>query len=995
MPNKRWTIAVACLWLSGSASVFSAADKARFTIDVWGTDEGLPASPVIAMTETRDGYLWLGTLNGLVRFDGNRFVVFDESNTPGLKSSQIVKLFEDNKGNLWIGTETAGIAFVKDGLVKSLDIGRGTREGRLVSVCEDNTGAVWLYTADDQLCRYKDGNTNVWRLGAQQFNSSRIVIAEKTGPLWVGMDTNLLTIDPAAVIAQRALPVTHDLPVRKLDFLLASQRGGYWRLADGRIQKWKTNHLELDFGAYPWGGSPVSAACEDRRGNLVVGTLGDGMFWFDPKGKATALSTNEGLSNNYILSLHADREDSLWVGTDGGGLNHVSPQVFKPLDESAALSIRSVCEDAEGGLWFSGLGVGYLRDGVVRQLVAGSYVPAMFVDRADRVWAGTFGAGLFQVENGIFLQVSGLEMPSPEISAIYQDRTGRVWVGTQNGLGRWDEQGWKVFTTREGLSADVVRAITDDTEGNLWVGTEGGGLNSLRGDQFTVFRKKDGLPSDNISSLLVDVQGVLWVGTKGGLARFQSGKWTRYTTREGLIGNSIGYLIEDDQGYLWLGSNLGLMRVLKKSLNDFAHGLTDPISCRVYGKPDGLPTGECTQGSQPAACRARDGKLWFPTTKGLASVDLAQLFRNTNPPPVFIESIQIEGQEQITNGLRATRPQSVTIPASKEGLDIEYTSLNLAAANRARFKYRMQGLDRIEGGETRWTDAGKDRVARYPKLPPGQYHFQVTASNEDGIWNLEGSTLAVTVLPPFWRTWWFLGATIAFLLGAIIGFVHYFSTQRLQRQLEALRQQEALEKERSRIARDLHDQLGANLTQVSLLGEMVEDDKNLPDEVESHARQISQTARETTRALDEIVWAANPSNDTLDGLITYACKYAQEYLALAGLRYRLDVPNQLPAAPIPPEVRHNVFLSFKEAINNVVKHARASAVQVRLRLEANRFTLEVEDDGRGLTDQDEKKGRNGLRNMRKRMEDVGGIFSIGPGANGGTLVKFTAPIEKH
>ena len=202
-----------------------------------------------------------------------------------------------------------------------------------------------------------------------------------------------------------------------------------------------------------------------------------------------------------------------------------------------------------------------------------------------------------------------------------------------------------------------------------------------------------------------------------------------------------------------------------------------------------------------------------------------------------------------------------------------------------------------------------------------------------------------------------------------------------------------MEKERARIARDLHDQLGANLTQVALLGEMVETDKEEPSEVETHARQISSTARETTRALDEIVWTVNPSNDTLDGLINYLCKYAQEFLALAGLRYRLEVPSQLPAIPISPEVRHNVFLAAKEAVNNVVKHSQASAAWVRLHLEAHRFILEIEDNGRGLAAGSEKKGRSGLGNMRKRMEDVGGTFEAATGAEGGTLVRLIAPLR--
>ncbi|HWI56750.1 MAG TPA: sensor histidine kinase, partial [Bacillota bacterium] len=258
-----------------------------------------------------------------------------------------------------------------------------------------------------------------------------------------------------------------------------------------------------------------------------------------------------------------------------------------------------------------------------------------------------------------------------------------------------------------------------------------------------------------------------------------------------------------------------------------------------------------------------------------------------------------------------------------------------------------------------------------------------------------GSTLAITVRPPFWQTRWFLTTATLCLLAMIIGSVHYVSTQKLQRELALMRQHEALEKERARIARDLHDQLGANLTQVALLGELAESDKDLPEEVEGHARQISQTARDTTRALDEIVWTVNPSNDTLDGLVNYICKYAQEYLALAELRYRLEVPPDLPSLPISPEVRHHVFLAAKEAINNVVKHAQASSAWVRLHLEPERFTLEIEDNGRGLAAGDEKKGRNGLRNMRKRMEDIGGEFAAGPGTEGGTRVRLTAPTKSQ
>lgn len=995
-------LAAACL----AVTLLRAADGeltagAPFIIQHWETDNGLPRNSVIAITQTRDGYLWLGTLNGLVRFDGLRFTIFDQNNTPGLPSNRIVRLFGDSRTNLWVGTETAGVALIANGRVTSLDIGRGTRGGRLSAVCEDATGAVWLYTADGELGRYRQGQVDVWKFGAEAPSNCRALVQEPAGPLWVGVDWGQFSLASPTNASGTDLDVATTVPTAKLDYLLASAQGGYWRLANGQVEKWRTNRLERSLGAYPWGATPIAAACEDRQGNLVVGTLGNGLYWFDAAGKATCLSTNNGLSYNFVLSLQVDREDTLWVGTDGGGLNHVRRAVFGVVEETRGRVVQSVSPDAEGRVWigYNAIGPGAYgaarwQDGVLqrfgpREGLLNSSVNAVFVAADQRVWAGTWG-GLYQFDGTRFQAVPLGDAVNRQISAIYQDRQGRLWFGTQGGLALRDDGGWKVFTTADGLTANDVRALADDRDGGLWVGTAGGGLNRFRDGRFGALRTADGLPSDNVLSLLVDAEGVVWVGTDGGgLARLEAGHFVHFTTREGLASNSVGYLLEDDEGYLWLGSNVGLQRVLKRALNDVARGPTNAIVARVYGRQDGLPVAECPLGTQPGACRTRDGTLWFPTIKGLAMVQPAKLVRNPFPPPVMIESVVVEGALQETNRFRTANLAPITIPPGKGRLELHYTALNLGAPERASFRYRLVPH------ENGWTEAGKERVARYPKLPPGRYTFWVTACNEDGVWNETGNSLAITVLPPFWQTWWFLTASAAGLLGLIVAVVHYLSTQKLQRQVERLRQQEALEKERARIARDIHDQLGASMTQISLLGELVEGDKDSPDDVAAHARQISQAARDTTRVLDEIVWTVNPSNDTLEGLVTYVCKYAQEYLEVAGLRYRLEVPGELPAASISPEVRHNVFLAAKEAVTNVVRHAQASGVWLRLRLEPGRFSIEIQDDGRGPAGKDSERARsrNGLRNMHKRLADIGGSFAIEPAPEQGTVVRLTAPFN--
>jgi ligand-binding sensor domain-containing protein/signal transduction histidine kinase len=1003
MPKHHWISVF--LWLcflmwcrpAPAAGHASPQTGSRYLVDVWENDDGLPQSSIIAMTQTRDGYLWLGTVSGLVRFDGMKFTVFDEDTTPGLGSSPIVSLFEDSRDNLWIGTEGAGVILAgKGGSVTNLGIGLGGRDLRL---CEDASGAIWGCTADGLLWRYQDGAANSFRSP----RGYRWVVAEKLGALWAVAEGQMLDVKKDGDFSRGVLPAQRRGPVENLDWLVASPRGGHWRLADGRIQKWKDSTLERDVGSNRWIYAHVTAACEDREGNLVIGTRGEGVFVYDLAGGVTSISTNEGLSGNIILSLAVDREGTLWVGTDGAGLNRVKPKLFHVVEQTRGVTVRSVCEDAQGGLWMSfnavelnANGAGYVRDGMFRgygraEDLLNSSVWSVFVDRQRHVWAGTYG-GLYQFLDGRFHGIGTVEAGWPPVLAIQEDRQGQVWLGTGAGLVRWAGRDSKMFSRRDGLSADEIWAIADDLEGNLWIGTHGGGLNRLRAGKITSFHSPDALPAADIYSLYVDSDGVLWIGTLGGgLARFHKGKWTRYTTREGLVSKSIGYVVEDSQGYLWIGSNRGLMRVKKQALNDCADGALASLPVRVFGQPDGLPTVECSLGSQPGACRTRDGKLWFPTIKGLAYIDPSQIVPNTNPPPVVIESVLVDGAVRGDGGLRAGPPQRIVMLPEEERLEIQYTSLNLSAPDRSRFKYRLGGH------ETAWAEVGNRRVASYSRLPPGEYRFQVMACNEDGVWNEQGAAVTLMVEPHFWQTWWFLGIASAAILGLVAGAVYYVSTQKLQRQLAALRQQEALEQERSRIARDIHDQLGANLTQVSLLGELVESDKDDAKEVAAHAKQISQTALETSRALDEIVWTVNPRNDTLDGLVNYICKYAQDYLAVAGLRYRLDVPAQLPNAPISPEVRHNVFLASKEAITNVVRHAHATSAWLRLKLEPDRFTLEIQDDGRGPagTKEERAQTRNGLRNMGKRMEDVGGSFEIGPAPEQGTLVRLTAPLAKR
>ena len=948
------------------------ADDSPFTVDSWTTEDDLPQSSVISIVQTHDGYLWLGTLNGLVRFDGNSFHPFNVNNTPGLPGDRIVFLFEDSRNILWVCTGNGGLCAIQNGVVKNFDI--RAVGGRVLGAFEAGDG-IWFVTDQLKLLCWQNGQ-----------------------------------------MAQQAMPQDKFLAYLALHMIVPEKSGSNWQLQNGRVQKLNGDKMEKDFGPSPWakpnswisatlptaGGSylsisydaNVTAACEDPDGNLVVGTY-DGIYWFDADGHFQHLTTREGLSGSTVLSLCFDHDGNLWAGMDSGGLdrggldrirknNFTSPAGF------SGRVARSVTEDALGGYWgaFSGGGgLTYSLTNSAQHFRIGNYGNAWSVlaDRRGQVWAGTYGEGLFQLVSTNFLLVSLGVNIGPQINALFQSHDGKIWVGGQNGLGSFDGQNWNFYTTNDRLPPNPIRAIAEATNGDILIGTESAGLFLLRDGEIT----SKTAPVKDISCLLVGHDNTLWVGTAGhGLARLaQRGGWTTYATTNGLAGDDIGYLIEDGLGNLWIGSYEGLMRVSELSLADTAADSNKKISCRIF------LTRECSAGAQPAALRAQDGKLWFPTIQGIVAVDPADLKTDTNPPPVIIESVLVNGVAQKDNSLNSLWTQPVTLAPGNQQLEIHFTALNFSAPKHAqlavRFKYSLD-----EGRGENYLDIGGERQVRFNKLPPGDYHFHVIACNEDGFWNDTGARLEIIVQPPFWRKPWFVATSLLVFLGILAGTIYLISTAKLKRELRALHQKELIERERARIARDLHDQLGANLTQVTLLGEMAEADKHLPDEIEQHAQQICATARETTRSLDEIVWAVNPSNDTLEGLANYACKYAQDYFALANVSFHADLPADLPATPILPEVRHNVFLAFKEAVNNVVKHAQATRARVWLRLEPAEFILGVEDNGRGPGDVSAKTLRNGLKNMNKRLADVHGQFEIAPGPNGGTIVRLIVPLKK-
>jgi signal transduction histidine kinase len=581
----------------------------------------------------------------------------------------------------------------------------------------------------------------------------------------------------------------------------------------------------------------------------------------------------------------------------------------------------------------------------------------------------------------------GLENVRVPMAALLQTPDGVTWIGTASGLIRYENGVVKNYGEKDGLKLPDVRAIAQTPDGAIWIGTLGGGLGCLQDGTIKQFSRADGLASDYVQSLHVDAHGTLWIGTYGGgMSRFKGGHFTRITSSEGLPSNFICDIEEDKLGNFWISSNTGIFCIAMDDLNACVDR-GRPIHCLTYGRSEGMTTEQCSGGLQPASCQTTDGRLWFTTSKGLAVVDPAQARRMIHPAPAVIEEMLADRQTVPTS---PGDKKPVRIPPGWQRFEFHYTALSFIAPQKIQFQCRL------DGWEKNWVDAGTKRVAEYNYLPPGSYIFRVRACNDDGAWRDDDAQIAFIVLPHFWQTWWFYLFCALLAVALLTRIVWFISRRRMRRKLEAAERQQAVERERTRIAKDIHDHLGANLTRISLLSQAVHGDLDHSSPAAAQLDRIYDTSRELTRSMDEIVWAVNPQHDTLDSLASYLGNFAQEYVVPLGIRCRLEVPLQLPHWPINAEMRHNVFLAFKEALHNVVKHSSASEVSVFLTPHGSGFNLFIRDDGKGFDPASvpERAGRgNGLKNMRQRLEKMGGRCEIHSTPGAGTEIRFFVPVE--
>jgi signal transduction histidine kinase/ligand-binding sensor domain-containing protein len=1007
----------ALVFAVSASGFFSATAAPNYFLRTWQVEQGLPQNKVTAVVQTREGYLWLGTYNGLARFDGVRFTVFDENNTPELHSSRVTSLFEAGDGMLWIGTESGDVSQYKEGHFAAVPLHANWSGGKIYAITADNAGDVWLLNEAGELARARDSQV----LSPPSGVVSKVLSLARAvdGTIWVEREGVVSALKNGRLSAVLS---TNDY----VQGFCAARDGGFWVASNGGIRKWQNGEWAADLGNAPWGWGVVASFRETSSGVLAGGTSDFGLWLVFPgqtNTPAPHFARTNGLPSDWVISLNEDRERNLWCGT-GAGLVVIRPnnvETVSPPDHWKGRPVLSVLPAPDGALWVGteGAGLYRLQNGDwtnfdPAQGIRNPYVWSLAADGAGKIWAGTWGGGLFKQTDDAFDFAPGLEnflLPTPALLFLRDE----LWIGTPAGASRYQNGKLEQFNEIAGKPFGDVRAIAQDKSGALWFGTAGGGLVRLQNGNFHRYRRSDGLSSDFIECLHFADDGALWIGTfGGGLDRFKNGKFSVINREQGMPNGVIGHIEADGRGFFWMSSYGGILRASEEDLNRCADGGIAEAPFLTYGINDGLPTLECSEGLQSAGGKTADGRLWFPTAKGLVAVDPAGVKLNLLPPPVRIEEIRVDDRK-FADG-NAAGP--LKIPPGRHRIEFEYNGLSFVAPEKVRFKCRLNNF------ETEWADVATKRVATYNYIPPGNYSFQVTACNNDGVWNETGASLKFEVLPYFWQTTWFHvlgGLAMALAAG---GAVWFDTRRRMRRRLELAERQRDIERERARIARDIHDDLGAQLTRITMMSESARGDLSDPERAAAGLQKIYNTARELTRSMDEIVWAVSPRHDTLESLAAYLEKFAHDWLATAGIRCRLDLPLQFPEWHLTSEVRHDVFLAFKEALHNAVKHSGASEVLIRLTMKEKSFELAVEDNGRGFAVGEKMKavspapslapwsnnnkresgilsrystGRaasgNGLENMRRRLMVIGGSCEIQSASGAGTKVVFSVQLK--
>ncbi len=962
------------LCLTSLASPGAALDPGKtltqYAHRIWGQEEGLFQPTIYSILQTRDGFLWLGTQDTLIRFDGLHFREFDGAGESAFHHNLIRALLEDADGNLWVGSIGAGVARIEpDGKLTRYTTKQGLPSDAVFCLAPGAKNEIWICT-NKGLARLTSGRLHTYTTGdGLPTNQIRATCESPDGTRWVaGLDFGLVRWNGSRFDTYSPEKVTA---------LECAKDGSVWIGRDSGLTQFQHGVSRVFSVRDGLPDNAVSSLADGSDGSLWIGT-NDGISRFR-NGEISVYRTRDGLSHSLVLSLYMDREGSLWAGTKDGLDEFTDGKVTPYSTNEGMLSNDAgpVLEDAAGHLWIGTLGQGLnifdghrfravtTRDGLVDNTIL-----SLERDQSGDLWVGT-AKGLNRLRNGTvvgtYTEANGLS--GSRIRALFADAQGTLWVGTDMGLNRFNGARFTTVNTDD-ADAKGILALAGGHSVRLFVSTAAPALYYTRSTSLTNY------PLDVIHGVdcyyLDDVRHAAWMGTLGsGLLRWENGKLVHIRVKDGLYDNRIYSILKDDNSNLWMASSKGIFRIGQKELEDFADGKIPSVTSIPFST--GQLRFECQSGVQPAACRTRDGRLWFSTTNGLVVVDPNHLLRNNIPPPVQITAI-------IINGQRINPRQNLQLKPFEKNVEIRYAGLSFISPEKVSFRYTLDGYDKA------WTDAGPRREAFFTNLPPGNFHFKVMARNADGIWSTQLASLGFSIEPRLYQRAWFfplLTATFALLIAAGYRLRIAQLNQRFHLVLA----------ERARIARELHDTLLQGLSGITLQLQALWTRLPASKEKEMLAGIIGDAAR-CSREARHSLWGLRAHDQESCEFSDKLANLSRQAVGARPISLVLDLePVCLSEFP---DLEYQLLRIAQQAISNSLRHARATTLRIRLQIRNQQLELILEDDGSGFDpgEQAESLGRFGVVGMRERASEIGAQLSVFSSPGQGTRVSITVPLSR-
>lgn len=947
-----------------------------YGVDVWREPEGLPQSRVRAIVQTHDGYIWLGTDGGAVRFNGASFKAFT-AETGDLRDNEVWALQEDDDHALWIGTYGGGLTRFKDGRFKTFTTSDGLPDDVVTRIEKDSSGDLWIATSSG-LSRYSHGRfTRVATPGRLAGSGSDSICVRSAGSAFLSTGSELFHFSGGRLEPVAGLVRKGDGAITRLT---CASDGSVWiGFSSGGIKQWKNGSADA-FGPPPGPATQVTLLYEDLTSG-VWAALGRTIYQLRSGRFERLALADERMDLGGVYSMHVDREGSIWVGLQANGLARLRVKQILTLPSPQGLPddvARCVFQDRQSDVWVGTAGgFARYREG---KLLSYTSLPEGFSgpvrsfaeDPHGRLWVAA-GRDLLLLDQGRLTTFPGWR-PSSVITVIYKDPLGGMWVGSDwDGFYQWTGQTFVNYRAEDGLCGNRVRAMLRDRQGALWITAVGAGVSRLFEGKFTNYGTAAGLAGSRVYDIHEDESGALWFCTRGGLTRLKDGKFFSYTSTSGLPVDFVYSLLDDGLGNFWFSSAQGLFKVSKTELADLAGGQAKKVSAVTYGVRDGMKTRACNVGNQPVAWKTTDGLLLFSSLKSVAVVAPTRLTSSSYTPPVHIESVTVNRRKQPLD-------RQPNLPVGAGEVQIDYAALSYVNLEKVRYKYMLAGVD------PDWVDAGDRRFAYYANLPPGDYHFRVIAGSVEGQWNEEGAYFGFHLQPRFYQTWLFW-VVVASAVSLLAWLFHGLRLRELQARYSAVLA------ERHRISQDIHDTFAQNLAGIALQLDSVKMQlEEIPPGVRVRLDEACNLTRyslaEARRTLTDLRSDELESRDLTVVLPEIVTRLA----GASAVRTAVHVTGT--PRRIGPVTQKTLIRIFQEAMANALKHSHAERIDVQLCYEETGLAMAVKDDGCGFDAERSialTVGHYGLTGIRERVERTGGRMALTSAPGHGTELAVFVP----